>query len=159
MGFDLNGIAPHTEKGIYFRNNVWWWRPLAEYVLAVCDDIIPESERMYWQSNDGQKVSGETALSISQRLSEHLDSGATKRFSDKHAEDLAAMPRHQCEYCNGTGDRPDLGPPEWKAKCGGCNVCHGTGEVEDRAASYPFSEDNVRDFAQFCAESGGFEIY
>jgi hypothetical protein len=20
-------------KGIYFRNNVWWWRPLAQYVL------------------------------------------------------------------------------------------------------------------------------
>lgn len=33
-----------------------------------------------------------------------------------------------CEYCNGTGDRPDLSPPEWKEKCHGCNVCHGTGK-------------------------------
>ena len=33
-----------------------------------------------------------------------------------------------CHYCNGTGDRPDLDPPEWKKECGGCNSCHGTGK-------------------------------
>lgn len=34
-----------------------------------------------------------------------------------------------CSYCDGTGDRPDLSPPEWKEQCHGCNVCHGTGKA------------------------------
>lgn len=33
-----------------------------------------------------------------------------------------------CSLCGGTGDRKDLSPPEWKAECGGCNGCHGTGK-------------------------------
>jgi hypothetical protein len=33
-----------------------------------------------------------------------------------------------CQLCNGTGDRPDLEPPEWKEECGGCNGCRGTGK-------------------------------
>lgn len=33
-----------------------------------------------------------------------------------------------CDLCGGTGDRADLTPPEWKAKCGGCNGCHGKGQ-------------------------------
>lgn len=33
-----------------------------------------------------------------------------------------------CELCDGTGDRKDLTPPEWKEECGGCNGCHGKGK-------------------------------
>lgn len=33
-----------------------------------------------------------------------------------------------CRYCQGTGDRKDLEPPEWKKECGGCNSCHGKGQ-------------------------------
>ena len=31
-------------------------------------------------------------------------------------------------------------------------------EGYDWAGAYPFNVDNVRNFANFCAESGGFEI-
>ena len=27
MGMDVYGLEPRKEKGEYFRNNVWWWRP------------------------------------------------------------------------------------------------------------------------------------
>jgi len=37
MGFDIYGSSPKSEKGKYFRNSVWWWRPLAEFVLEHCD--------------------------------------------------------------------------------------------------------------------------
>jgi hypothetical protein len=33
-----------------------------------------------------------------------------------------------CDLCNGTGDRKDLDPPEWKKQCNGCNGCDGTGK-------------------------------
>ena len=32
-------------------------------------------------------------------------------------------------------------------------------EQDDWDKSYPFSEDNVRKFANFCANSGGFQIW
>ena len=34
MGFDLYSLGNHkTDKGEYFRNNVWWWRRLADFVV------------------------------------------------------------------------------------------------------------------------------
>ncbi len=30
--------------GAYFRNNVWWWRPLWNYVTELCDDILTEED-------------------------------------------------------------------------------------------------------------------
>ena len=40
-----------------------------------------------------------------------------------------------------------------------CNVCEGTGKVKSFSAHYPFDVDNVEEFAKFCIESGGFEIW
>ena len=35
MGFDLYSTGKHkTPKGEYFRNNVWWWRRLADFVCT-----------------------------------------------------------------------------------------------------------------------------
>jgi hypothetical protein len=44
MGFDLYGLKATNETGEYFRNSCWSWRPLAEYVLAVCSDIFKIEE-------------------------------------------------------------------------------------------------------------------
>lgn len=159
MGFDLNGLKPNAEIGIYFRNNCWWWRPLASYVLATCSDLFLEGETEYWQSNDGQMVSAETARKIAERLNNLTESGRTKRYADQYKLEQEATPKLVCQYCNGTGDRKDLEPPEWKAKCNGCNACHGTGKVTPSSAEYPFSKENVKEFAEFCESSGGFEIY
>lgn len=159
MGFDLNGVKPNAEVGIYFRNNCWWWRPLAEYVLNVCSDFLQEEEIQYWQSNDGQFVSADSAGLIAERLQLLIKSGTVKRYADKYEQERKAIPQLTCKYCNGTGDRPDLEPPEWKTQCNGCNCCHGTGKVNDHAADYLFSEENVREFAEFCESCGGFEIW
>ena len=39
-----------------------------------------------------------------------------------------------------------------------CKRCDGTGKTENFNKSYPFDLDNVREFAEFCLQSGGFEI-
>ena len=158
MGFDLNGLKPNAEIGIYFRNNAWWWRPLASYVLSICDDIFLEGETDYWQSNDGQKVSAGTANKIAERLNNFIELGKVKRYTEKYENERKAFPQKVCQLCEGTGDRKDLEPPEWKAHCNGCNACLGTGKVDDTSALYPFSEENVKEFAKFCETSGGFEI-
>ena len=48
-----------------------------------------------------------------------------------------------CKYCNGTGDRPDLEPPEWKKECNGCNSCHGTGKSMNFTLA-PHDEGNIK---------------
>tara|TARA_Y100000310_G_C20529152_1_gene737568 strand:- start:705 stop:905 length:201 start_codon:yes stop_codon:yes gene_type:complete len=50
-------------------------------------------------------------------------------------------------------------PPKTGAGDVKCNGCNGTGKKDNWAKSYPFDEDNVRRFANFCANSGGFEIW
>jgi hypothetical protein len=59
MGFDVYGLSPKSEKGKYFRNSVWWWKPLARFILENCD--VPEEEAEDWGTNDGQEVSALTA--------------------------------------------------------------------------------------------------
>lgn len=68
MGFDISGLNPDNEKGEYFRNNCWWWRRLADFILDHVE--MPDEEKKYWQSNDGQKVSKETAIKIYEFIKE-----------------------------------------------------------------------------------------
>lgn len=40
----------------------------------------------------------------------------------------------------------------------GCNACQGTGKVRPAETSYSFDESDVREFAEFLENCGGFEI-
>ena len=42
--WELNSEWENQNPGTYFRNNVWWWRPLADYVLRFTK-VIPENEK------------------------------------------------------------------------------------------------------------------
>lgn len=151
MGFDLYGNNKKSPTGKYFRNNCWWWRPLADYVLENCE--IPEEEKKHWGSNDGQKVSEKTALKIAKTLKTLMKTGAVKKFEEEHTKRLEELPEENCKLCEGTGKRKDMEVEN------GCNACQGNGKVKPFASHYPFSEENVKEFADFCEKSGGFEIY
>ena len=47
MGFDLYGNSKNKE-GEYFRNNVWWWRRLADYVCEYTG-VVDEKDKEQWQ--------------------------------------------------------------------------------------------------------------
>lgn len=151
MGFDCYGIAAATEKGEYFRNNIWWWRPLADYVLAQVD--LPLRERRDWNTNSGQRVSRKSALRIADALDELLRSGETARYAKEYEATRAALPQVRCEFCLGTGTWRD------QSVSGPCHACGGKGVTAAWGSHYPFSEENVREFAEFCRESGGFRIW
>lgn len=152
MGFDIYGLKAKSERGKYFRNNVWWWRPLATYVLKFCS--IPKKERKDgWSFNDGLKISEKTALDIAKQLEILLKLGHTANYKKQYDKYLKQLPLRACTLCNGIGIRND------KILKGVCNSCNGKGKVKDWDCSYPFSTTNVREFMKFCKESGGFEIY
>jgi len=149
MGFDLSGMNPNitrpapelppfperTDKdwekyhdwqeencGTYFRNNVWWWRPLWNFVSSVCEDILTEKDIESGSYNDGHKISKTKAGKMAKRLHGLIEDNTAKKYEALYKEELDSL------------------------------------EQDDWDKSYPFSEDNVRKFANFCANSGGFQI-
>ena len=108
--------------GVYFRNNVWFWRPLWMFVSGVCDDILTEKDIERGTFNDGHKISKTKAERIAKKLYSMLDNGQVDEYEAEFA-------RHKEELEDGNWNK-----------------------------NYPFSKDNVRAFADFCANSGGFQI-
>jgi hypothetical protein len=150
MGFDLYGLKATSEKGAYFRNNIWWWRPLAGYVLENVD--IPEAQAKHWQYNDGITVSEKLTLRIADTLEKLIAQGQTQQYEQEYKQALAALPDEVCVICKGQGVRND------EYVKGTCNGCNGTGRVPNFMKHYPFDVENVKEFAQFCRDSGGFTI-
>ena len=90
MGFDIIGIKAKSEKGEYFRNNVWYWRPLWTYICNECDDILTIKQAEGGCFNDGVKISKAKAEKIAKRLNERLNDGSIdlhKAGYDGHVEE------------------------------------------------------------------------
>lgn len=70
MGFDIYGRKPSSDAGKYFRNNVWWWRPLRMLISLTCADILTIEEMRKLGFNDGHLYSRKKAQAIASRLGE-----------------------------------------------------------------------------------------
>jgi hypothetical protein len=84
MGMDVIGVNPKSEKGSYFRNNVWWWRPLADFCLNQHPDIAEKCE--YWHTNDGDGLDEEDSVLLAQALREDIKSGLAGEFERNYNE-------------------------------------------------------------------------
>jgi len=154
MGFDLTGVMPKKEIGSYFRNNIWWWRPLWSYCLD--EKLITEEDYERGQYNDGYYIKEAQAIKIGIKLKHLVSQGKTKEYEENYKIHLSKLPERSCDLCNGTGTRNDKHTDHKDVKCNGCN---GKGMREPWEKSYPFSTQNVEEFADFCLNSGGFEIW
>lgn len=79
MGMDVYGHAPTQKEGEYFRNNIWWWHPLADYIELVAPDEAAACE--HWHSNDGDGLDEDEALALADRLQAEIDSGRCLRYA------------------------------------------------------------------------------
>ena len=151
--------------GDYFRNNVWWWRPLASYVIKYTG-CIDESDHEYWSENGGHEVDDETAKQIHNQLQVLIESGHTQKFQDDYEKERLKAEKHNDKvekelekFCKSVekklgktnlapADFPKADHDEWE------RIYH----KRKWSASYPFSVENVKEFAEFCRFSGGFKI-
>lgn len=170
MGMDVYGKRPTAEVGKYFRNNVWWWRPLADYCCGVAPTITERCQ--YWQSNDGDGLDAIAAIELADALQAEIDSGRTAAYAAIRAAEQDALPDKPCWLCHGSGVRRDAigvaaGQPDKPieqvghirfGQVGWCNGCDGTGRLRPDETHYPFSVENVEKFIAFLRASGGFEI-
>ena len=165
MGFDLSGLNPKNETGEYFRNNVWWWRPLAQYVLDETK-VILEGDQEKWHYNDCYEVSKEDAEQIAKQLDHLMKKGHTKSFEDKWETYRKKLEKHNEKVekelekhvkkvqkkLNNSNLVPKDSPEEDK------KIWNKIYEKRKSDASYPFSVENVKEFSEFCKNSGGFTI-
>jgi len=153
-------------KGHYFRNNVWWWRPLADYVLEVTEGMFTDDEKSEWHNNGGFEVSEEQALTIANLLEESVKIGITKGLEQKYSKEMKKAEKNnkllqvkldelKKIVIDKTG-KDNLVPMNYPEPFN--SQWNDINKMTDWRAHYPFKEDNVKEFIMFCRESGGFKI-
>lgn len=171
MGMDVYGKNPKSDAGEYFRRNVWGWHPLWEYVENKHPEIANLVEHAH--TNDGDGLNATKSKKLAQLLFADLASGAVDEYVSERNKALSELPFHTCDNCEGTGIRTDevgknAGMPEKELEPdvqiivgrekGWCNSCQGIGKREDFATWYYLEVEDVKDFAEFLQDCGGFEI-
>lgn len=164
--YDIKEQYEQDNPGIYFRNNVWWWRPLWDYVCIACSDIITKEEHREGHSNSGRRISKTKSKKIAARLRKLVKDGTVKEAEIVNAEMRGEAIRHntkidarleqlRLDMIKMTGDK-NIAPKDYpnKYRKQWANIY---GESKG-IADYPFSEENVIRFISFCDDSGGFEI-
>jgi hypothetical protein len=152
MGMDGDGLKPKTKVGEYFRNNHSCWHLLWEYVTHNCGDILTPEQAGEGHWNDGVKIHAWQAELIAGRLFRLIKSGEPKDIENEAKAIYQNFPEKQCEVCEGTGLMGEA-----LITCWGCAGKGIRREVSDDW--HPFSEENVKEFAEFCTQSGGFHIW
>ena len=128
--FEAKQQQEEDNPGIYFRNNVWWWRPLWDYVWELCGDddcveafdfaadrVITREQYKEGHYNSGAEINVHQAELIALRLNHAIKMGEVDKYKKQYETD-----------------------------------------TKDDEHQYPFHEDNVKAFADFCHDSGGFSI-
>ena len=162
--FEAKSKYEESNPGYYFRNNVWWWRPLWSFVCSVCDDFLSVDDCEKGCFNDGRRISKTKATKIGKRLSKVLADGTVDTRDRQYALDKAKADIDNKEM----EKRLDALKEEVKEKFGDMVPANYPEEYKTRwdeihstknwSSDYPFNKDNVENFAKFCLESGGFEI-
>lgn len=166
MGFDLHSTGNHkSEKGEYYRQSVWGWRRLAEFVCEQTG-VIADDNKKYWQSNDGHAVSEQEAMQIAKQLKALIKDGTVSKAIQEVEEESEQAEKNnkQVQICHEmlrqkvekeTG-KTNLAPIDYPTPD------HDTWEWIQKkysyASSYPFTMEQVESFIEFCEQSNGFRI-
>ena len=150
MGMDVYGDKPKSSKGDYFRNNVWWWRPLWNYCATSAPELIDKETYVSGTYNDGKGLNAMKAAKLGVKLLTLIEDGSCATYKRERDLYLESIPDEVCGNCNGNNRG------NFKKK--DCKACKSKGTRESWERHYPFDIENVKEFAEFCIESGGFKI-
>ena len=96
MGMDVYGHNPTTEDGSYFRNAIWEWDPLADYICHKAPwDIVGKCD--FWHSNDGDGLDASAALALAAFLQAEIDSGRCEQYARVYADRDETEPDKQVD--------------------------------------------------------------
>ena len=84
--FDEMRDYEESNPGYYFRNNVWWWRPLWDYCYHIADDLISEELWNRGHNNSGAGLNDRDAKLLGNRLLQKIREGDADMFKKLHEE-------------------------------------------------------------------------
>ena len=166
MGFDLYGKNPKNENGEYFRQNVWGWRPIWEYVCSHHSDIVDTETQKQGNYNSSYIVSEDIATKLGNDIHIALQDGTVAEFVNMVKERVAKAKEHneklefhfellklQAIEISGNEhiaptDYPNGLDKQWQFLY----------SLRNRYESYPTDVEDIAEFQRFCLDSGGFEI-
>ena len=164
--WELQSEWENNNPGAYFRNNVWWWRPLWSFTCDQCADFLTEDDMNAGCYNDNYIITEDKAVAIAERLYEALKEPETQEYLDNHMKAMEKAKKHN-EMIEQekkaldeiavkiTGDKniaPIDYPKDLKEKFDELM------KQRDWTSSYPINRENIENFALFAALSGGFSI-
>jgi len=163
--FEEQQAYENKNAGVYFRNNCWWWRPLADLIINKCDWLTEEQQQRL-HDNSGFEFSEYEALEIAKVLRSTLRSGEAKEVQKKNKQECKtaaewnkglekqeATLRKKAEKISGNKNiAPCDYPADLKKKWEELTA------QRDWKESYPFEIENVKRFIRFLRECGGFKV-
>ena len=163
--FKISNQWEADNVGVYFRNNVWWWRPLADLVIKLCK-LLDEKQKEHLHDNGGYEYDEATAHYIADTLQAFVKSPVAKRTEIAHKKQMKKAKAHnkkvqikldalRVEAIAQTGNKniaPCDYPKDLNAKW---DSIYGE---RDHTDSYPFTLKNVKEFIKFLRECGGFTV-
>ena len=170
MGMDVYGLKPKTQKGEYFRNNVWWWHPLWSYCCHISPELAGKVQNGHDNSGDGLDAVDSRKLGFI--VQQSVTSGAAQEYVDEYNKDTATLPDEPCfcvkqslmDVLAMSADTPFvevsgiLKSSENKTPNPECKNCKGSGMQRNWNANYYIDVENIQNFAGFLIDCGGFEI-
>ena len=133
MGYDVYGY----KNKVYFRNNIWGWRPLWSYVCSLSEDILSKKDMLNGNFNDGYHISKTKTKQIIKILEKELERNKIYKNSDFVKIILKYVPEQLI-----LSDSMIFKMNE-----------------DTNCLGYEFNTENVRDFLEFLKKTkGGFII-
>ena len=142
MGMDVYGLAPRSEVGEYFRNNIWGWPPLWGYVIEVTGELLTAEQKERGYNNSGVEVNNEQAVAIADELERRIASGEVSRRAAAGEQDASTLGPEppMGAWIRETAERLGVGVSVWP---------------QPRMV---FEVANVQNFAAFARDCGGFSV-
>lgn len=147
MGMDVYGRAPKSEKGEYFRSNIWGWPTILD---AIADTgVLPEDMVEHMAYNDGAGPNDEQAIALADALDKKLASmnpeGTFISEDSKYAKvGTATVATELAKMLGEQGNELS-------------RITVSGGGVDE--ATFSANVEFIRDFSEFCRQSGGFNVW
>jgi len=156
MGMDVYGKNPKSDKGSYFRANVWYWHPLWNY----CEHILPEitSKVEYAHSNDGDGLESVDARKLGFALLKSLREGVAEKYINSYITAVQNAPDEPCWCTSYLKEATVPFPKDPQPPKSSCTSCKGTGLMPNFVKNYFINIETISDFSEFLLDCGGFQI-
>ena len=151
--------------GIYFGNNVWWWRPLADLVEKLCF-FLSDKQKEHLHDNGGHEYDEATAHKIADTLEAFVKSPVAKRTEINHKKERKKAEAHnkkvsvklkalEMDAIARTNNK-DIAPRDYPKDL--LDKWESIYREHDHTSSYPFALKNVKEFIKFLRQCGGFTV-